>query len=212
MNRSLIEDAIAYVQTLFCNNAGGHDAGHTMRVYRNVLEIAGNESDCDRETAALAALLHDADDHKLFATENNANARSFMKSRKVSEEQIEKVCRIINSVSFSRNKDRRPDTLEAMAVQDADRLDAMGAVGIARTFAYGGEHGRPMEESVQHFYDKLLRLKDLMNTETGRRIAEKRHAFLEIFLQEYTQETVFRQELDKHFGGKPDDRTLQSLK
>ena len=212
MNRSLIEDAIVYVQTLFRDNAGGHDAGHTMRVYRNVLEIAGNELDCDRETAALAALLHDADDHKLFATENNANARSFMKSRKVSEEQIEKVCRIINSVSFSRNKDRRPDTLEAMAVQDADRLDAMGAVGIARTFAYGGEHGRPMEESVQHFYDKLLQLKDLMNTETGRRIAEKRHAFLEIFLQEYTQETVFRQELDKHSGGIPDDRTLQSLK
>ena len=80
---------------------------------------------------------------------------------------------------------RRTDTIEAMAVQDADRLDAMGAVGIARTFAYGGEHGWPMEESVQHFYDKLLRLKDLMNTETGRRIAEKRHAFLEIFLQEY---------------------------
>ena len=212
MNRSLIEDAIVYVQTLFRDNAGGHDAGHTMRVYRNVLEIAGNEPDCDRETAALAALLHDADDHKLFATENNANARSFMKSRKVSEEQIEKVCRIINSVSFSRNKDRRPDTLEAMAVQDADRLDAMGAVGIARTFAYGGEHGRPMEESVQHFYDKLLRLKDLMNTETGRRIAEKRHAFLEIFLQEYTQETVFRQGVDKYSGGKPDDRTLQSLK
>ena len=74
-------------------------------------------------------------------------------------------------------------------VQDADRLDAIGAVGVARAFAYGGEHGRPMSESVQHFYDKLLRLKELMNTETGKRMAEKRHAFLETFLKEYFEET-----------------------
>lgn len=189
MNSQLIEDAIEYINILFRDNAGGHDAGHTMRVYGNALKIAESEPDCDMETAALAALLHDADDHKLFATENNANARSFMESRKVSQDQIEAVCRIINSVSFSKNKDKRPDTIEAMVVQDADRLDAMGAIGIARTFAYGGEHGRPMEESVQHFYDKLLRLKELMNTETGRRIAEERHAFLENFLREYAQES-----------------------
>ena len=77
-------------------------------------------------------------------------------------------------------------------MQDADRLDAMGAVGIARTFAYGGEHGRAMQESVQHFYDKLLRLKGLMNTETGKQMAEKRHAFLEQFLEEYKQETAIQ--------------------
>jgi len=74
-------------------------------------------------------------------------------------------------------------------VQDADRLDAMGAVGVARTFAYGGEHGRPMEESVQHFYDKLLRLYDLLNTDAARRLAAPRHAFLEAFLKEYEAET-----------------------
>ena len=189
MNDQLIEDTIAYVQDLFRNNAGGHDAEHTLRVYSNALKIAKLEQGCDPDVTILAALLHDADDHKLFATENNANARSFLESRNVPEDQIETICRIINSVSFSKNKDKRPDTIEAKVVQDADRLDAMGAVGVARTFAYGGEHGRPMEESLQHFYDKLLRLKDLMNTETGRRLAEERHAFLETFLQEYARET-----------------------
>lgn len=99
---------------------------------------------------------------------------------------------MINSVSFSRNRGRGSLTPEGKIVQDADRLDAMGAVGIARTFAYGGEHGRSMQESVQHFYDKLLRLKGLMNTETGKQMAEKRHAFLEQFLSEYKQETAFQ--------------------
>ena len=189
MNDQLIEDAIAYVNDLFRDNSGGHDAEHTLRVYRNALKIAKYEPECDMEIVILAALLHDADDHKLFATENNANARAFMAGRSIPEDRIERVCRVINSVSFSKNKDRKPDTIEAMVVQDADRLDAMGAVGIARTFAYGGEHGRPMEESLQHFHDKLLRLKDLMNTETGKQLAEERHAFLEAFLQEYARET-----------------------
>ena len=95
---------------------------------------------------------------------------------------------MINSVSFSQNKGKAPDTLEGMVVQDADRLDAMGAIGVARTFAYGGEHGRSLGDSIQHFYDKLLRLKALMNTETGRKMAERRHAFLEAFLEEYLEE------------------------
>ena len=105
------------------------------------------------------------------------------------EEEIERICEVINSVSFSRNRGKTPSTLEGKIVQDADRLDALGAVGIARTFAYGGEHGRPMQESIQHFHDKLLLLKDLMNTETGRRLAEKRHAVLEEFLREFEEET-----------------------
>ena len=86
------------------------------------------------------------------------------------------------------NKGKAPDTLEGKVVQDADRLDAMGAIGVARTFAYGGEHGRPMADSVGHFYDKLLRLNALMNTETGREMALQRHAFLEAFLEEYLAE------------------------
>lgn len=189
MDEHIIENAIAYIAELFRANAGGHDAEHTLRVYRNAIQIAENEPDCDVQIAALAALLHDADDHKLFDTENNANARAFLSANRVPEEMANQICKIINAVSFSRNRNRRPESIEAKVVQDADRLDAMGAVGIARTFAYGGEHGRPIRESVQHFHDKLLLLKELMNTETGRRIAEHRHAFLEEFLKEYQEET-----------------------
>ncbi len=188
-DENIIENAISYIRQLFRENAGGHDTGHTMRVYRNTLRIAQNEPGCDMLTASLAALLHDADDHKLFATENNANARAFLQENRVPQEQIDRICEAINSVSFSQNQGRVPATLEGKIVQDADRLDAMGAVGIARTFAYGGEHGRPMEASIQHFHDKLLKLKDLMNTETGRQMAVQRHSFLEEFLKEYKEET-----------------------
>ena len=93
-------------------------------------------------------------------------------------------------MSFSRNRGKTPDTLEGKIVQDADRLDAMGAVGVARCFAYGGEHARPLEESVQHFYDTLLLLRDGLNTASARRLAERRHAFLEAFLREYADETT----------------------
>ena len=122
-------------------------------------------------------------------TENNENARHFLRGNDLSEATIEAVITAVNSVSFSQNQGRTPETLEGKIVQDADRLDAMGAVGIARTFAYGGEHGRPMEASVQHFYDKLLRLKDLMNTESARRIAAERYAFLVAYLEELRKET-----------------------
>ena len=184
----LAEQAMEYITGLFRGNAGGHDAEHTLRVYRCAMKIARSEPACDRLTVSLAALLHDADDYKLFRTENNENARRFLSGR-VSAEQAERICACINAVSFSRNRGKRPDTLEGQIVQDADRLDAIGAVGIARTFAYGGEHGRGMADSVQHFHDKLLLLKDLMNTETARRLAEKRHAFLESFLEELREET-----------------------
>ena len=189
MDKELINAAIAYIQELFRDNAGGHDAEHTMRVYRNACVIADTEPECDRKIVALAALLHDADDHKLFQTENLANARRFLKNSGVSDMKIEAVCCAIRSVSFSRNRDRKPDTIEGMIVQDADRLDAMGAVGIARAFAYGGEHGRPMEDSIGHFHEKLLLLRKLMNTEKGKEMAESRHRFLEEFLREYRSET-----------------------
>lgn len=188
MNDQLLKNTIQYICELFRQNSGGHDAAHSMRVYRNAIWIAEKEPGCNREIVALAALLHDADDHKLFSTSNNANARTFLMENSVPSEQIEVICKVINAVPFSKNKDRVPETIEAKIVQDADRLDAIGAIGIARTFAYGGEHGRPLEDSVQHFYDKLLLLKDLMNTETGKQLAEKRHAFLKEFLMEYNEE------------------------
>ena len=189
MDEVLFAKAVQYISGLFQKNSGGHDAAHSLRVYRNAMMIADKERACDREIAALAALLHDADDHKLFSTINNANARAFLEENKVSAEMTDRICEVINSVSFSQNKDRRPETIEAKVVQDADRLDAIGAIGIARTFAYGGEHGRPLEDSVQHFHDKLLLLKKLMNTETGKKLAEKRHACLEEFLKELREET-----------------------
>lgn len=187
-NEELIEKAKAYIKELFAGNSGGHDAEHTLRVYRNAMLIADEIPSCSRIVAALAALLHDADDPKLFKTENNANAREFLAGSGVGQEDIERICLAINSVSFSKNRDSAPASAEGMIVRDADRLDAIGAVGIARTFAYGGEHGRSLSASVEHFYEKLLLLKDMMNTEPAKRLAEKRHAYLVGFLAELDDE------------------------
>ncbi|MBQ3461466.1 MAG: HD domain-containing protein [Solobacterium sp.] len=185
----MIEKAKEYIETIFRGNADGHDVSHTLRVYRNALQIAKAYPQSDLSVISLAALLHDVDDHKLFHTENNANARRFLKEQNVGPEQIERICTVINSVSFSKNRGRRPETLEGKIVQDADRLDAIGAIGIARTFAFGGKNGRPIENTLQHFYDKLLLLKDEMNTEEAVKIAEKRHSFMEDFLAQLHEET-----------------------
>ena len=190
MNDSVIQAAEAYLRTLFQNNSDGHDLSHSLRVYENAMRIAATEPACDLTVVALAALLHDADDHKLFATQDQANARRFLASQAVPEVQTSQILRAIASVSFSQNPGRRPDTLEGQIVQDADRLDAIGAVGIARTFAYGGAHGRSLASSIAHFHEKLLLLQDTMNTAAGRELARTRHAFLETFLEEYKQETA----------------------
>ena len=183
-----IEDAKAYVQELFAGNADGHGADHTMRVYRNAMMIAEDEPEADPDIVALAALLHDADDHKLFHTENNANARAFLAVQKMDAEKTDCICDAINAVSFSRNGGKQPETIEGRIVQDADRLDAIGAIGIARTFAFGGKHGRDLASSIDHFHEKLLRLKDLMNTEKAKELARTRHAFMESFLREWERE------------------------
>lgn len=188
MENDIIAKAKEYILQLFENNADGHDAEHSLRVYKNAKKIAESYPECDLPVVLLSALLHDVDDHKLFSTENNENARRFLKSQGVSEETTERICQIINSVSFSQNRGKHPDSIEGMIVQDADRLDAIGAVGIARTFAYGGKHSRSMDSSIQHFYDKLLLLKEEMNTPAAIAIAEERHAFMENFLAQYQKE------------------------
>lgn len=185
----VVEAAKGYIEELFASNAGGHDAAHTLRVYQNAMALANSLPACDRTVVALAALLHDADDHKLFDTKDNANARTFLEGQGVPRETADRICEAVNSVSFSQNRGKRPRTLEGQIVQDADRLDAIGAVGIARTFAYGGERGRSLEESVAHFHEKLLLLKGEMNTEAAKKLAERRHAFMEEFLREYAEET-----------------------
>jgi uncharacterized protein len=159
-----------------------------MRVYRNALRIMETEPAADRLVVSLGALLHDADDHKLFHTENNGNARRFLREHGIRPDIEERICEAVNAVSFSRNRGRIPETIEGRIIQDADRLDAVGAIGIARTFAYGGKHGRTPEASIAHFHEKLLLLKDLMNTEKAREMAESRHTFMEQFLREWERE------------------------
>ena len=188
MCERIVEEAAEYVRALFQGNSDGHDFDHTMRVYRTAMEIADSEPDCDRKIVALAALLHDADDSKLFATADNANTRAFLAAQNVDEDTAGKICTAINSVSFSKNRDRCPELLEGRIVQDADRLDAIGATGIARTFAYGGKHGRTLDSSIDHFHEKLLLLKAMMHTEKAKEMAESRHAFMESFLQEWEKE------------------------
>lgn len=184
----VIEDAVAYIRSLFQGNSDGHDFDHSVRVWRNAVRIARTEPACDMRAVELGALLHDTDDPKLFHTEGNAHARAFLKEHGASDSEAEQICEIINSVSFSKNRDSVPSSPEAMIVRDADRLDAIGAVGIARTFAYGGKHGRSLDSSIDHFREKLLLLKDMMNTREAKLMAEERHAFLESFLLEWNRE------------------------
>lgn len=196
---------ITRLQQLFAKDASGHDFYHTMRVYRNAMTIA-KETACDKEVVALGALLHDADDKKLFSTKNYENARKLLAVYGASTQLEEKVIDVISTVSFGGGK--TPHTLEGEIVQDADRLDALGAIGIARTFAYGGSHGTPMYDpeipprenmtpeqyrshkgtSFNHFYEKLLKLKDGMHTQKAKEMAAHRHAFLETFAQEFLEE------------------------
>ena len=139
----IIENAIEYVKQIFANDCSGHGYHHTMRVYRLAVQIAKQEN-ADMLIVQLAALLHDVDDAKLspetYATKKNAI--DFMESNGVDNKMIEIVCKIIAEVSFVGIDSVVPSTIEGKCVQDADRLDAMGAIGIARTFAYGGSKGR----------------------------------------------------------------------
>ena len=159
-----------------------------MRVYHNAQKIMEAYPEADTFIVSLSALLHDADDHKLFHTENNGNARRFLREHSIRPDIEERICEAVNAVSFSKNRGRIPETIEGRIIQDADRLDAVGAIGIARTFAYGGKHGRTPEASIAHFHEKLLLLKDLMNTEKAREMAESRHTFMEQFLREWERE------------------------
>ena len=188
MNKKVIEDAEAYITDLFKNNVDGHDTNHSIRVYKNACKIAEGYPKHDHIVVSLAALLHDVDDHKLFNTENNMNARTFLQSQNVESDMIEFICEVINGVSFSKNKGKRPESIEGKIVQDADRLDAIGAIGIARAFAFGGKKGRSLEASLQHFNEKLLLLKDEMNTEEAKKIAEIRHIYMQGFLAEIREE------------------------
>ena len=192
----MIDRAMDYARKIFEGDASGHDFDHTMRVFHMATTIA-REENADLQTVQLAALLHDVDDRKLSpqTCENRDNAVSFLRENGVNQEKIKEIIQIISQISFSAGNGT-PSTLEGMCVQDADRLDAIGAIGIGRAFAFGGSRGRRIHDpegkdtttTIQHFYDKLLLLKDRMNTATGKNLANMRHQFMESFLQQFYAE------------------------
>lgn len=187
----IIKRAIDYVENIFIGNSDGHGADHSLRVYNNALSIR-KAYECNELYVDLGALLHDVDDHKLFNNKNNENARKFLIENDFDSEAIEDIIEIINSVSFTKNKGTKPKTLEACIVQDADRLDAIGAIGVARTFMYSGKNGRGIEDSLSHFDEKLLLLKDMMNTDEAKRLAEERDSFMKEFLSEINDELNYK--------------------
>ncbi len=153
-----------------------HDDGHVARVVKMALFIAEREG-ANIEVVKKAAELHDiARDRPNHSIEGARMARELLKKEGYSEEFIERVVHCIEAHSFSAGI--KPETLEAKVLSDADKLDAMGAIGVARAFLFSGEHGRSIEDTLRHFEEKLLKLRDLMETETGRKLAEERHAFL----------------------------------
>ena len=198
MNKYIIDNAILYVKNFFANESTGHDYYHTMRVFNNATQIAIIEG-ADLEIVQIASLLHDVDDHKISpkTSQNLDNARDFMKENGLLEDKIEQICEIIGEISFSKNGDKSPKTIEGKCVQDADRLDAIGAIGIARAFAFGGSRGRYLynpddkdanDSTVDHFYDKLFKLKTLMNTETAKKMAENRDLFMREYIDQFYSE------------------------
>ena len=214
-NQDLINKTISFVKKELENAEGGHDWFHIERVYKNALLIADSEV-CDISIVKLASLLHDIADSKFHPDASGGDetigpriAREFLISNAVEEATIQHVINIIENISFKGGKTEKTfSSVELDIVQDADRLDAMGAIGIARTFNYGGFKNRALynpniapnlhmskEEyknseapTLNHFYEKLLLLKDKMNTETGRQIAKERHQFMETFLSQFYAE------------------------
>lgn len=197
MNKAeILAETQAYIKKTFLDEGTGHDYFHIERVVTNAKKILETEN-ADPFLVELAAWTHDVGDYKLHdgVDKSNELITEFLQTLQVEQETIDKVLEIVSQVSFS--KGNTPTTIEAKIVQDADRLDAIGAVGIARCFAYGGSvHNvlyNPYDNSkdassVQHFYDKLFKLKDLMNTETAIKIANKRHQFMENFIEEFYKE------------------------
>lgn len=210
-NSDIVHKTILFVQEKLENAEGGHDWFHIERVYKNALLIAENEV-CDVNVVKLGALLHDIADSKFHDGDEAIGpkiAREFLESENADEVTIQHVINIIENLSFKGgNSEKTFSSVELDIVQDSDRLDAMGAIGIARTFNYGGFKNRPLynpniapnlhmskEEyknseapTINHFYEKLLLLRDKMNTETGKKIAQERHQFMTTFLSQFYAE------------------------
>lgn len=199
------------IKKQFDKDSSGHDWFHIERVYKNTLLIQKKEGG-DAEIVSLLAILHDISDHKMnggILNHGSHVARELMEKLKIDAEIIEKVAPLVDEISFKgAGVSDKNSCLESKIVQDADRLDAIGAIGIARAFAYGGNKNRPMYDpelkpikhdsfeayadskshTINHFYEKLLLIKDRMHTETGRKMAQERHDFMVNFLNQFYAE------------------------
>jgi len=209
--KQILQNTITFVKETLKNAEGGHDWFHIERVYKNSLLIARSEK-VDEFVVSLGALLHDIADSKFQNGDETVGPRvaaEFLQSQQIETNVIEHVVQIINNISFKGGKMARTfSSKELDVVQDADRLDALGAIGIARTFNYGGfknraiynpdidpalnmtkeEYKNSTAPSINHFYEKLLLLKDKMNTETGKQFAQQRHEFMEEYLKQFYEE------------------------
>ena len=211
MNETLITNTAQFVKEKLTGAEAGHDWWHILRVWNNAKLIARSEN-VDQTVVELAALLHDIADAKFHGGDEEISPKTavtYLKSQNADDQLIEKVEQIIRHVSFKSNIGGQQYFSEELAVvQDADRLDAIGAMGIARAFTYGGYKGRELynpnippnlnmskEEyknndgpTINHFYEKLLLLKDKMNTTTGKQLAEQRHQFMQQYLDQFYAE------------------------
>jgi uncharacterized protein len=207
----VIKNATKFVKNRLNKESSGHDWWHVYRVWKMAKNI-GQKEEADMFVVELAALLHDIADYKMHDGDDSVGpriAREWLIKQSVDAKIINHVCKIIKDASFKGAKVKAEiNTIEGKIVQDADRLDALGAIGIGRTFAFGGAKGREMynpeikpkmhksfdqykksnSPTINHFYEKLLLLKDLMNTESGKKIARKRHIVMEKFLKDFFNE------------------------
>ena len=213
MNKDIIlKETKSFVKNKLYKEGSGHDWFHIKRVYNLATYLCEKEGG-DEFIIKMTALLHDIDDWKF--SNNSKTTENFLKSLNMDEKLIHKIMDIITTMSYKGGvTDSTQNTLEGKIVQDADRLDAIGAVGIARAFTYGGSKNRLMynpdikpmnfqnleevkqadNHTINHFYEKLLKLKDLINTDTAKQIAEERHRFMEIYLDEFYYEWNFNKE------------------
>lgn len=208
--QQLLSKTITYVKTELHDAEGGHDWFHIERVWKNAQLLAKGET-VDSFVVELAALLHDIADSKFHQGDETIGpkkAAAFLRSLEVDQDTIDHVVAIIENISFKGGRETSFRSPEFLVVQDADRLDAIGAVGVARAFNYGGFKNRALYDpsippkldmtpaeykastapTINHFYEKLLLLKDRMHTETGKKIAAKRHAFMQAYLEQFYQE------------------------
>lgn len=208
--QGILQKTADYIKQEFSGDSSGHDWWHIYRVWKNAITICEHEH-ADSFIVQLAALLHDLDDWKFNAAEDETplRAKAWLDSLHVDSSVTDKVCNIITHISYKgAGVENKMDSLEGFIVQDADRLDAIGAIGIARAFAYGGYKNRPLYDpdsppqmhatfeqyknsksaTINHFYEKLLLLKDMMNTNTAKRIAEQRHEVMVQYLSQFMDE------------------------